>query len=120
MDPQPSSLASPDEEGHNTRAYRRFHQPVEFASRLKVHLRGLIDQRIEAGEEQRVARWAEAPYRGLEVFDLRHVDEQTQGGARASLRPGLSCAGPLGLCGVVKAQDAGDRPPRHAERRCSR
>ncbi|MBU6303749.1 MAG: AAA family ATPase, partial [Verrucomicrobia bacterium] len=63
-----------DEEGHNTRAYHRFRQPVEFASRLKVHLRGLIDQRIDAGETQRAARWTEAPYRGLEVFDLRHAD----------------------------------------------
>jgi len=34
--------------------------PVGYAGRLKVHLRALIDQRIEAGEGQRAARWMEA------------------------------------------------------------
>ncbi len=63
-----------DEHGQNNRAYHSFHQPVEFAGRLKVHLQGLIDKRLENFGLSREATWADAPYRGLETFDLQHAD----------------------------------------------
>lgn len=63
-----------DEEGHNTRAYHSFDRPVDFAQRLRVHLRGLIDRRIEGASAPGGVRWTEAPYRGLETFQLEHAD----------------------------------------------
>ncbi len=61
-----------DEQGRNVRAYHTYGEPVSFASRLKVHLREVIDRRLgEAAPEH--ALWEEAPYRGLEVFDLQHA-----------------------------------------------
>ncbi len=61
-----------DEQGRNVRAYHTYAEPVSFASRLKVHLREVIDKRLgesTIGHPQ----WEEAPYRGLEVFDLQHA-----------------------------------------------
>ncbi len=64
-----------DEDGKNTRAYHTYQQPVEFASRLKVHLRGLIDRRLADGAQRSAIRWTDgAPYRGLEPFHLEHAD----------------------------------------------
>lgn len=63
-----------DEEGHNTRAYHSFDRPVDFAQRLRVHLRTLIDRHIEGTPARYEARWTEAPYRGLETFQLEHAD----------------------------------------------
>ena len=63
-----------DENGQNIRAYHSFHQTVEFAGRLKVHLQGLIDRRLEESGLSREARWTDAPYRGLEVFHQEHAD----------------------------------------------
>lgn len=62
-----------DEEGRNLRAYHSFDQPVSFAGRLKVHLRALIDDHLES-DEGLDKRWNQAPYRGLESFDLEHAD----------------------------------------------
>ena len=64
-----------DEHGKNTRAYHSYHQPVEFGSRLKVHLRGLVDKQLSGDDLRTAARWTEgAPYRGLETFHLEHAD----------------------------------------------
>ena len=63
-----------NQEGHNTRAYHSFEKPVDFAQRLRVHLRALIDRRIESATPEYEARWTQAPYRGLETFDLEHAD----------------------------------------------
>ncbi|MCC7365343.1 MAG: WD40 repeat domain-containing protein, partial [Dehalococcoidia bacterium] len=63
-----------DEEGHNTRAYHSFDRPVDFAQRLRVHLRGLIDRHIEGASAPYEVRWTEAPYRGLETFQLEYAD----------------------------------------------
>lgn len=63
-----------DEHGHNTRAYHGFQQPVDFAGRLKVHLRQLIDRHLDESDVRLHARWMDAPYRGLEAFDLEHTD----------------------------------------------
>ncbi len=63
-----------DEQGHNTRAYHSFQQPVDFAGRLKVHLRQLIDRHLDESDVRLHARWMDAPYRGLEAFDLEHTD----------------------------------------------
>jgi len=61
-----------DERGLNLRAYHTYGEPVSFASRLKVHLREVIDQRLgETVPEHPL--WAEPPYRGLEVFDFQHA-----------------------------------------------
>jgi len=63
-----------DDEGHNTRAYHSFEKPVDFAQRLRIHLRTLIDQNIETTSELYETKWTQVPYRGLETFDLEHAD----------------------------------------------
>jgi WD40 repeat protein len=57
----------------NRRAYHHFQHPVDFAVRLKVHLMGLIDQRIDRAALITNEVWTEVPYRGLEAFDLEHA-----------------------------------------------
>ncbi len=57
-----------DEAGANVRAYHSYPSPVTFAERLKVHLRALLDRRLET--EPGAARWTEAPYQGLKAFDI--------------------------------------------------
>jgi WD40 repeat protein len=57
----------------NVRAYHSFQRPVDFAGRLKVHLRGLIDQRLDSAGVSPHIDWNDAPYRGLEVFDYDHA-----------------------------------------------
>ena len=56
--------------GQNLRAFHTYDQPVTFADRLRVHLRDVLDQIV--GVEAGAVRWDEAPYRGLEVFDVDH------------------------------------------------
>ncbi|MEQ1839245.1 MAG: AAA family ATPase, partial [Verrucomicrobiales bacterium] len=63
-----------DEQRGNIRAYFNFQKPVDFAGRLKVHLQGLIDRRLEARGLGREAHWTDLPYRGLEVFNVEHAD----------------------------------------------
>jgi hypothetical protein len=58
-----------DAEGHNTRAYCNFEKPVEFAELLYKHLDASLDQ---LDLEGRIV-WQEAPYRGLDVFDVHHA-----------------------------------------------
>lgn len=58
-----------DKEGHNLRAMQSYREPVGFAQRLEMHLRQAFDDLLgtDAGPA-----WLEEPYRGLEVFDVRH------------------------------------------------
>lgn len=60
-----------DEEGRNLRAYHTYREPVGFAQRLHVHLRGALDELL--GLDHGGATWAESPYRSLEVFDICHA-----------------------------------------------
>lgn len=55
-----------DEEGRNLRAYHSFPKPVDFASRLKVHLTNLLDERLESRVGK--ATWEGNPYVGLRAF----------------------------------------------------
>lgn len=70
-----------DEQGRNLRAYHSYREPVSFAQRLHVHLRAAVDELL--GLDAGAALWTEAPYRSLEVFDIRHApifcgrDEET-------------------------------------------
>lgn len=59
-----------DDDGRNTRSHYQFKQPVEFAELLYLHLHALLDQLDLEGS---ATFWAEAPYRGLEVFDVHHA-----------------------------------------------
>ena len=65
------------ESGTNVRAYHSFNEPGDFAHRLRVHLRQLVDDFV-AADEQAVRVWdvAErgAPFRGLQVFDAGHAE----------------------------------------------
>jgi|GEM_PF-2314739 len=69
-----------DSQGHNLRAYHSYDEPVTFAQRLHTHLKQLLDALLSSS---RTATWSEAPYRSLEVFDIRHApifcgrDEET-------------------------------------------
>jgi tetratricopeptide (TPR) repeat protein/flagellar basal body-associated protein FliL len=60
-----------DKEGRNLRAYHSYREPVSFAQRLHVHLRGAVDDLLAL--DTTTATWTEAPYRSLEVFDIRHA-----------------------------------------------
>jgi formylglycine-generating enzyme required for sulfatase activity len=62
-----------DREGKNIRAYHGFQRPIDFATILKVHLRALIDRRLNDRVWLRGATWTEEPYRGLEPFQLEHA-----------------------------------------------
>jgi len=70
-----------DEQGRNLRAYHTYREPVGFAQRLHTHLRSVVDELL--GLDHSGATWSEAPYRSLEVFDIRHApifcgrDEET-------------------------------------------
>jgi len=58
-----------DAQGRNTRSHYRFEQPVDFAELLSKHLHGSLDRLdLEGG-----VLWQEAPYRGLDVFDVHHA-----------------------------------------------
>lgn len=57
----------------NLRAYHSYPEPVTFASRLRVHLRALIDASLE-GTALPTARWERDPYRAFDVFELEHAD----------------------------------------------
>ncbi|MBK7900052.1 MAG: PD40 domain-containing protein [Betaproteobacteria bacterium] len=61
-----------DPSGHNRGAYHTFPDPVSFAHRLRAHLKELIDARLQSAAPRDVL-WAQAPYRGLEYFDLDHA-----------------------------------------------
>lgn len=61
-----------DAAGHNRGAYHIFPDPVSFAHRLRAHLKNLIDTRLQSAAPRDVL-WAQAPYRGLEYFDLDHA-----------------------------------------------
>ncbi|MEM0969827.1 MAG: hypothetical protein AAGJ31_10785, partial [Verrucomicrobiota bacterium] len=64
-----------DETGRTTRAFHKYRSPVEFGSRLKVHLRSIIDAKVTQGIHRTQARWTDSPpYRGLEPFHLEHAD----------------------------------------------
>jgi WD40 repeat protein len=60
-----------DEKGRNVRAIHTFDRPLNFASRLKVHLQALLDEML--GDTPGQVVWDKAPYRGLHVFDLEHA-----------------------------------------------
>jgi hypothetical protein len=70
-----------DEKGRSLRAYHIYREPVGFAQRLHAHLRGVLFEFLS--EREPLAVWTEPPYRGLEVFDIRHApvffgrDEET-------------------------------------------
>jgi hypothetical protein len=58
-----------DIQGRNTRSHYQFEQPVDFADLLYKHLYASLDQLdLEGG-----IIWQEAPYRGLDVFDVHHA-----------------------------------------------
>jgi hypothetical protein len=60
-----------DEHGRSLRAYHIYRDPVGFAQRLHSHLRGILFEFLS--EREPLAVWTEAPYRGLEAFDIRHA-----------------------------------------------
>ncbi|MBC7820432.1 MAG: AAA family ATPase, partial [Planctomycetaceae bacterium] len=60
-----------DADGRNLRAYQTYREPVDFVGRLRAHLQQSLDDLL--GMEA-TPRWHEEPYRGLEVFDVRHAD----------------------------------------------
>ena len=60
-----------DPQGHNLRAYHTYPEPVSFAQRLDVHLRGAVDALL--GIDLATTTWSEAPYRSLDVFDVQHA-----------------------------------------------
>ncbi|MGK0187511.1 MAG: WD40 repeat protein/tetratricopeptide (TPR) repeat protein [Verrucomicrobiales bacterium] len=70
-----------DEQGRNIRGVCIFAEPVSFAKRLHSHLRQVLDRLLAADDTS--PTWTEAPYRSLEVFDIRHApifcgrDEET-------------------------------------------
>ncbi len=61
-----------DELGRNQRAYHTYDRPLTFASRLKMHLRAIIDDMLGEASSG-AAVWDECPYRGLQVFDIQHA-----------------------------------------------
>ena len=61
-----------DEQGRNLRAYHTYDKPLTFASRLKVHLKSLIDDMLGESPASLVL-WDDAPYRGLRAFDVEHA-----------------------------------------------
>ena len=60
-----------DEQGHNIRAYHTFPEPITFASRLRVHLKALIDEAL--GQTFSGASGEKPPYQGLETFNVEHA-----------------------------------------------
>jgi hypothetical protein len=58
-----------DADGRNTRSHYQYERPVDFAELLYKHLHASLDQLdLEGG-----VVWQEAPYRGLDVFDVHHA-----------------------------------------------
>lgn len=63
-----------DTESHtNLRAFHTYPEPVTFSTRLKVHLRELIDARLESTAPQ-ARLWEGEPYRAFDVFEVEHAD----------------------------------------------
>ena len=60
-----------DADGRNLRAYQTYREPVDFVGRLRTHLQQTLADLLGADA---APRWHEEPYRGLEVFDVRHAD----------------------------------------------
>ncbi|HWB11977.1 MAG TPA: formylglycine-generating enzyme family protein [Pirellulales bacterium] len=69
-----------DAEGRNLRAYHGYSGPIEFAQRLRLHLRDAVDEILGADA---APRWRHEPYRALARFDTEHAaifhgrDEET-------------------------------------------
>lgn len=59
-----------DDQGRNLRAFHTFPKPVDFASRLKVHLIELLDEKLAVSGK---AVWQGNPYRGLQSFQAEHA-----------------------------------------------
>lgn len=59
-----------DDRGRNLRAFHTFPKPVDFASRLKVHLIELLDEKLAVSGK---AVWQGNPYRGLQSFQAEHA-----------------------------------------------
>lgn len=59
-----------DAEGRNLHAFKKYSEPVSFAQMLQKDLRAAIDRVLGLDDLEKV--WHEAPYRGLEAFDLQH------------------------------------------------
>ena len=57
----------------NVRAYHSYLEPITFANRLRVHLRELIDARLQQTGLQ-LSKWEGEPYRAFDVFDVEHAD----------------------------------------------
>jgi len=119
-----------DAEGRSLRAYHTYREPVSFAQRLHAHLRQAVDELL--GLDQPAATWTEAPYRSLEVFDIRHApifcgrDEETCDllqRLRDQERAGCAFACIVGASGSGKSSLARarvQRPARRADRRSKR
>jgi hypothetical protein len=60
-----------DADGRNLRAYQTYRETVDFVGRLRTHLQQTLADLIGTDA---APRWHEEPYRGLEVFDVRHAD----------------------------------------------
>ncbi|MFM9960028.1 MAG: hypothetical protein ACKV2Q_02245, partial [Planctomycetaceae bacterium] len=60
-----------DADGRNLRAYQTYREPVDFVGRLRTHLQQTLTDLLGTDA---APRWHEEPYRGLEVFDVRHAD----------------------------------------------
>jgi len=59
-----------DAQGRNLRAFHTFPKPVDFASRLRVHLIELLDEKLTVSEK---SVWQGNPYRGLHSFQAEHA-----------------------------------------------
>ena len=70
-------------DGLNLRAYHSYNKPNDFGNQLRVHLTTVLQELL--GDIEQSVSWLEAPYRGVEIFDLHHApiffgrDEETLG-----------------------------------------
>ncbi len=60
-----------DAQGRNARAYQTYREPVDFVDRFRAHLQQSLDDML--GMEA-TPSWHDAPYRGLDVFDVQHAE----------------------------------------------
>lgn len=91
----------------NLRAFHTYPEPVTFSTRLKVHLRELIDARLESTAPQ-ARPWEGEPYRAFDVFEVEHADiyfgrEREVADLEALLRRRRECA----FVAVVGASGSG-------------